>query len=62
MGETTKKLEWMVEDVKAAMERLPQVVDETGGVYAEQNERLTEALRRTQAALEAVADRIGRGR
>ena len=62
IGETTKKLEWMVEDVKTAMERLPQVVDETGGVYAEQNERLAAALRRAEEALESAVERLSRAR
>lgn len=58
VDKTTEQLHWLVEDVKTTLGKLPDLLDGTAGLYANQADRLTDALRRAQAALDDAVDRI----
>ncbi len=58
-GKTTDQLNWLMENIKATLARLPDLLDDTAAIYAGQADRLTDALRSAQAALEDAVDRIG---
>jgi len=58
-GKATDQLNWLMENIKATLARLPDLLDDTAAIYAGQADRLTEALRLAQAALEDAVDRIG---
>ena len=48
-----------MENIKATLARLPDLLDDTAAIYAGQADRLTDALRSAQAALEDAVDHIG---
>ncbi|MDL2205651.1 MotA/TolQ/ExbB proton channel family protein [Eubacteriales bacterium OttesenSCG-928-N13] len=54
----TSQLSWTVEDIKNNIAKLPDLIDGTAGLYANQADRLTDALRRAQAALDDAVDRL----
>ena len=58
-GKTTDQLNWLMENIKATLARLPDLLDDTAAIYAGQADRLTDALRSAQAALEDAVDHIG---
>lgn len=57
-GKTTDQLNWLMENIKATLARLPDLLDDTAAIYAGQADRLTDALRSAQAALEDAVDHI----
>ena len=61
VNKTTDQLHWLVEDVKETLGKLPDLLDGTAGLYANQADRLTDALRRAQAALDDAVDRMSGG-
>lgn len=56
IGDTTRRLEQLVEDVKETLSRFPEVVDSLSDMYAEQGDRLVDATN----MLADVMDRRGR--
>ena len=58
-GKTTDQLNWLMENIKTTLARLPDLLDDTAAIYAGQADRLTDALRSAQAALEDAVDHIG---
>lgn len=58
-NKTTDQLNWLMENIKATLARLPDLLDDTAAIYAGQADRLTDALRSAQAALEEAVDHIG---
>ncbi len=44
IGETTRQLDRLVHDVQSTMERLPQAVENASAMFAEQNERVAQAI------------------
>ncbi len=58
-GKTTDQLNWLMENIKATLARLPDLLDDAAAIYAGQADRLTDALRSAQAALEDAVDHIG---
>lgn len=44
IGDTTSRLEWMVEDVKATMERLPAILEQFSAAYEDQCARIEDML------------------
>ncbi len=58
-GKTGDQLNWLMENIKATLARLPDLLDDTAAIYAGQADRLTDALRAAQAALEDAVDHIG---
>jgi uncharacterized protein YukE len=57
-GKTSDQLNWLMENIKATLARLPDLLDDTAAIYAGQADRLTDALRSAQAALEDAVDHI----
>ncbi len=57
-NESVEHLTWLMEDVKNTMSRLPDTMDAAANLYAHQADRLSDALRRTQAALDDAVDRM----
>lgn len=60
LNKAAEQLSWMVGDIKASVEKLPELLDGTAGLYASQANRLTDALRRVQAALDEAVDQLRR--
>ena len=58
-GKATDQLNWLMENIKTTLARLPDLLDDTAAIYAGQADRLTDALRLAQAALEDAVDHIG---
>lgn len=52
IGETTRKLDGLVHDVQDSMEKLPGVLEASANIYADQNERLTDAVRELRGTME----------
>lgn len=61
VNKTTDQLHWLVEDVKETLAKLPDLLDGAAGLYANQADRLTDALRRAQSALDDAVDRFSSG-
>ncbi|MEA5069903.1 MAG: MotA/TolQ/ExbB proton channel family protein [Christensenellaceae bacterium] len=57
-NEAVDHLTWLIEDVKNSVARLPDTLDAAANLYGQQADRLTDALRRTQAALDDAVDRL----
>ncbi len=57
-GKTSDQLNWLMENIKATLGRLPDLLDDTAAIYAGQADRLTDTLRSAQAALEDAVDHI----
>ncbi len=57
-GKTSDQLNWLMENIKATLARLPDLLDDTAAIYSGQADRLTDALRSAQAALEDAVDHI----
>ena len=52
ISETTKRLDNLVHDVQATVSRLPDVLDAASNLYADQGEKLTEAVRDMRLSIE----------
>lgn len=52
IGETTRQLDRLVRDVQMSLDRLPAVLDASSNLYADQGERLNDALREIRQALQ----------
>ena len=59
-NEVVERMGWVIEDVKNTIARLPDTVDGAADLYARQADRLTDALRRAQDALDESVDRLTR--
>ncbi len=57
-NKAVEQFAWMVQDVKGNIERLPDLLDSSASLYANQADRLTDALRRCQAALDDAVDQL----
>lgn len=58
-NELVEHMGWVIDDVKSTIDRLPDTMDGAADLYARQADRLTDALRRAQAALDEAVDRLG---
>jgi hypothetical protein len=45
IGETTRRLEQLVEDVRETLSMLPETVESVSDMFAEQGDRMVEAVR-----------------
>ena len=52
IGETTRQLDRLVHDVQDTMQRLPDVLDASANLYAEQNARLADAVEAVGRAID----------
>lgn len=60
VNKATEQLNWTVTDVQQNIQKLPELLDGTSQLYAQQADRLTDALRQMQASLDEAVDRLGR--
>ncbi len=54
----SEQLGWTMRDVKENIDKLPDLIDASAALYANQADRLTDALRSAQAALDDAVDRL----
>ncbi len=59
-NKAVEQFAWMVQDVKGNIDRLPDLLDSSASLYANQADRLTDALRRCQDALDSAVDQLVR--
>ena len=57
-NELVEHMGWVIDDVKNTIARLPDTMDGAADLYARQADRLTDALRRAQDALDEAVDHL----
>lgn len=58
--ETTEQLNWLVEDIRNSIDRMPEMLSGAAAMYTDQSNRMTDALRDAQEALDNAANKISR--